>query len=32
MKSFFEQPPPGVDPASLGGLHVVIEGPDTSGR
>ena len=32
MKRFFERPPPGVDAAELSGLHIVIEGPDASGR
>lgn len=32
MKSFYDKPPPGVDPKELEGLLVVIEGQDSSGR
>ncbi len=32
VKRFYGDPLPGVDPASLGGFLIVIEGPDASGR
>lgn len=32
MKRFYGRPPPGVDPAELEGILIVIEGQDSSGR
>ncbi len=31
-KQCYQAPPPGVDPERLGGLLIVVEGPDSSGR